>query len=41
MKEKRIKKIYTPLLVEVLEVRLPGEVVCASGGRNDYEEEDW
>ena len=35
------KKSYVPLKIEVLDARLQGSLVCTSGDRNDYEEENW
>ncbi len=35
------KKNYEPLSVKIWEVAQQNSVICTSGGRNDYEEENW
>ena len=32
---------YKTPQIEILEVRQQDQIVCASGGRNDYDQEDW
>ena len=35
------KQPYLSLEVKTLKIDSSGKVICTSGGRNNYEEEDW
>lgn len=41
MKQMKKKRYYVPLNISLLEINNLGGAICTSGGRTDYDPEEW